>query len=123
MCKRGGLVTVLVGTWEFEGPFNALSELRREAGIYAVFASINDEYELLEIDESESVRDWLETHDRYFFGNYNSPVKFAVAVYYCSDLTPGLRQGLIDELLREYHDLPAEQAFSTVPQQLVALQA
>jgi len=109
-------VTVLVGSWEFEGPFTSLDELRCEPGIYAIFASVNDEYELMEMDEAESVREWLHTHDRYFFGNHSSLVKFSVAVYYCADLTPGLRQGLIDELIQEYQELPdSHQLFHNSP--------
>jgi len=96
-------MTVLIGSWEFEGPFTQPMEFLHEPGIYAILSCTDNEYELLEIDESESVRATLEKHDRFPFGKSTSAVNVAAAVYYCADLTSSLREGLIEEVLKEFN--------------------
>lgn len=95
-------MTVLIGSWEFEGPFNQSNELRSEPGLLAILHVDNDNMELVEIEETDSVRKFIEKHDKYHFSHRMPTDKFAVAVYYCSDLTSSLRQGLIDEVLKEF---------------------
>ncbi len=94
-------MTVLIGSWEFEGPFTQAKEILHEPGIYAILSCTESEYELLEIDESESVRATLERHDRFSIGKTEGSL--AAAVYYCADLTAALREGLIEEVLREFN--------------------
>jgi hypothetical protein len=96
-------MTVLIGSWEFEGPFTQAKEILHEPGIYAILTCTDSEYELLEIDESESVRATLERHDRFPLGKPESATNVAAAVYYCADLTTALREGLIEEVLREFN--------------------
>jgi hypothetical protein len=91
-------MTVLIGTWEFEGPFSKNYEIRDEPAIYAVLASENDEYELVELNETDNVKQTFKTlhemtpEDR----------ALSIAVYYCSDLTDNLREGLVDIILKEF---------------------
>ena len=96
-------MTVLIGSWEFEGPFTQSRDLLHEPGIYAILSCTDNEYELLEIDETESVRATLEKHDRYPLGKPTSATNVAAAVYYCADLTAALREGLIEEVLKEFN--------------------
>lgn len=94
-------MSVLIGSWEFEGPFNELADLRSEPGIVAMLSRTNDELELIEIEESESVKDYLETKNPGFKRNAGD-CGFATAVYYCADLNATLRQGLVDKLIQEF---------------------
>jgi hypothetical protein len=50
-------MSIIIGSLEFEGPFEQITELRKEPGLYALFCEVNQEYELLELAESECVRD------------------------------------------------------------------
>jgi hypothetical protein len=95
-------MSVLIGSWEFEGPYNELAELRSEPGIVALLANTNDELELIGIEESESVKDYLEKKKKNGLGRKNTSHSFATAVYYCSDLNATLRQGLVDKLIKEF---------------------
>jgi citrate synthase len=96
-------MSVLIGSWEFEGPFSDIQDLRHEPGIVAVLARSNDELELVEIDESDSVKDFLEKRMVPKFSPSDID-GFSTAVYYCSDLNATLRQGLVEELMKEFGD-------------------
>jgi len=96
-------MTVMIGSWEFEGPFTKAKDILHEPGIFAVLSCTNNEYELLEINESESVRATLEKHDRFPIGRPDCASNVAAAVYYCADLTTALREGLIEEVLKEFN--------------------
>ncbi len=91
-------MTVLIGTWEFEGPFEKADQLRNEAGLYAILTNGDKEVELVELNESSHVR----TSVQELFDATPGSENFSTAVYYCTDLTTSLRQGLIDEVLKEF---------------------
>jgi len=105
-------MTVLIGSWEFEGPFERAMDFRKEPGVYAILennlenkpTNLNDDFELIELSESDNVKEALENFKNnnadFVTGNKN----ISAAVYYCSDLTVSLRQGLIAELLQEFED-------------------
>ena len=101
-------MTVLIGSWEFEGPFGNLSELHDEPGLVAILTGKNDEYELIEMEESDSVKSFIDTHNKYNFRVENADEDLLVAVYYCSDLTASLRFGLIEEVMKELDDTGAD---------------
>src|ERR1700735_5233445 len=92
-------MTVLIGSWEFEGPFDRQDVLRREPGLYASLIQTGDDYELVELNESSNIRATFETLQEM------TPQENAlsIAVYYCSDLSDGLRDGLVDLVLKEFH--------------------
>jgi len=97
--EKGVTMSVLIGSWEFEGPFSATHELRAEPGIVALLTNSDDEFELIAIDESDSVRGYLEHQRKSVLQNSD---RLSTAVYYCSDLNSTSRQGLIDELMKEF---------------------
>lgn len=91
-------MTVLIGTWEFEGPFENIGDLRDEPGIYAMLTSINNEFELVELNEADNVQHTFSTLQEVT----PSDRPLSIAVYYCSDLTDNLREGLVDVILQEF---------------------
>src|SRR5215470_10851321 len=97
-------MSVLIGSWEFEGPFNECTELRPEPGIIALLSGTNDDMELIAIEESDSVKDHLERKKLNGQSRRGNNDPFATAVYYCSDLNATLRQGLVDKLVKEFGD-------------------
>lgn len=98
-------MSVLIGSWEFEGPFNECAELRPEPGIIALLAGTNDDMELIGIEESDSVKDHLERKKLNGRARKGAINPCATAVYYCSDLNSTLRQGLIDKLVKEFDQI------------------
>ena len=97
-------MSVLIGSWEFEGPYNEFADLRSEPGIIALLSGTNDDMELIAIEESDSVKDHLERKKLNGQARKGSINPFATAVYYCSDLNATLRQGLVDKLVKEFGD-------------------
>jgi hypothetical protein len=93
-------MSVLIGSWEFEGPFKEMHKLKAEPGIVALLARNKGELELVELDESDSVSEFV---GRRIKGTTHPSIT-AAAVYYCSDLNTTLRQGLVDELMKEFDD-------------------
>ncbi len=96
---------VLIGSWEFEGPYSQINDLRSEPGIVALLAREQNELELVHMDESESVKEYMQTQDNT---GLNFDPKYdgvETAVYYCSDLNATLRQGLINKLMKEFDDI------------------
>jgi hypothetical protein len=102
-------MTVLIGSWEFEGPFNKTDELRSEPGLCAILHTKNENIELVEIEETDSVRKFIEKHSKFHFSDRMPTDNFAVAVYYCSDLTSSLRQGLIEEVMKEFDQIAEDE--------------
>jgi|SRR5215471_14282841 len=96
-------MSIHIGSWEFQGPFTKTMDLLHEPGIYAILSGMEDQIELLEIDETESIRASIEHHPWYQLPRYGSGGPLAVAVYYCPDLTDDLRAGLVEQLLAEFH--------------------
>ena len=96
-------MTLLIGTWEFEGPFEEIGELRDEPAIYAILAAVNGEFELVELNEADNVQHTFSTLHEVTPADR----RVSIAVYYCSDLTDNLREGLVDIILQEF-DLSAD---------------
>ncbi len=95
-------MSIYIGSWEFQGPFTITMDLLHEPGIYAILSGNGDQIELLEIDESESVRASIENHPWCHFPGHGNGGALAVAVYYCADLADCLRAGLVEQLLAEF---------------------
>jgi hypothetical protein len=98
-------MSVLIGSWEFEGPFNECAQLRPEPGIIALLSGTSEDMELIAIEESDSVKDHLERKKLGRHAQKGATNPFATAVYYCSDLNSTLRQGLIDKLVKEFDQI------------------
>ncbi len=92
-------MTVLIGALEFDGLHTDVSLLSNTPGIYAVLCNNDEEYELLELGQSDDVRkqvldqcnDWKEDGR-----------DIAIAVHYTGDLPADVRIELIDEIQLEF---------------------
>src|SRR5262249_22730461 len=84
--REGAPMSIHIGSWEFQGPFTKTMDLLHEPGIYAILSGMEDQIELLEIDETESIRASIEHHPWYQLPRYGSGGPLAVAVYYCPPL-------------------------------------
>lgn len=105
-------MTVLIGKIEFQGPYYSSSEIEPRPGLFALLCDDNDEYELLEIGQSDSVDSCLDNTefvDNLVFYEDNCTGRICAAVHYTDDLISKERTQLRDELLGELND---EDAFS-----------
>lgn len=92
-------MTITVGNYTFEGPYNNTSQLKDNSGVYAVLCLKEDQYFLIDIGESATVKTRIESHDRAGCWKNNCAGTLFVSVQY----TPNKQQAgrmLIEQELR-----------------------
>ena len=57
--------------YQFDGPYTSPERLMSQAGVYVIWCELNDELKVLDVGESEDVKDRVINHDRSFFWRYN----------------------------------------------------
>jgi len=99
-------MAILVGALEFEGPHADIDLLSDIAGIYAILCDNNGEIELIDMGESEYVRQAVQQHpDRDKWGDEGLDIAFAI--HYTSDLSTQERREIKEALDREFADCVA----------------
>jgi hypothetical protein len=53
-------MTILIGKYEFDGPFKGVSELEEKPGLFAILHCEQEEYELIHLAESDNVKERIE---------------------------------------------------------------
>jgi hypothetical protein len=96
-------VMILIGALEFDGPQEDVDMLSDEPGIYAFLSEHAGEFELVELGEAESLREYIQSHtDRLTWLENGMHVSFAV--HYTSDLDTKERVEILQDLEREFAD-------------------
>ncbi len=106
-------MTFMIGRLEFEGPFRNREEMDSRPGLFAILCETDDEYELLEIDHTDSLESCLDIEEyvsNLAFYQDNCVGALCAAVHYTDDLSYKEREELKDELLGE---LKEEDALAT----------
>jgi hypothetical protein len=62
-------MTILIGKYEFDGPYKSVAELQEKPGLFAILHCVHEEYELIHLAEAVNVKARLEL----------SPVKDSLA--------------------------------------------
>ncbi len=94
-------MSILIGELEFQGPFSDFDELSDEPGIYAVLVKNEDDFELVEMDETEQVRKRIYRHPERSAWFENSP-EVSVAVHYTADMSQKERLEIKEALEMEF---------------------
>jgi len=93
-------MSIAIGNYSFEGPFNNASYLKDKPGVYAILCSNNGKYHPVDLGESETVKSRVENHDRQSCWQQNCNGTLTVAVLYTPD-----RQ-LIEQIIRKLYNFP-----------------
>jgi hypothetical protein len=93
---------ILIGPYEFEGPYASLDELQNKPGLFAIIATSNDEDELLAIGDSDRLKDCLK--DQVSSLSKTSSGALSTAVLYTRDLPAEQRQNIKLAVLREFDE-------------------
>lgn len=89
---------ITIGRYTFEGPFSQTLSLRRQSGVYAILTpTMGGTYKVVDIGESESVRDRVENHNRQLCWNQNKNGSLLCAALYCG----AVERMLIEQELRQ----------------------
>ena len=62
--KKGVVMSMKVGKYEFEGPYSSKDDLNDESGVYAIHCRRDDKYYLIDIGESDKVKSRIKNHER-----------------------------------------------------------
>ncbi len=82
-------MSIQIGNYSFEGPFTNPALLSNRSGVYAVLARSwsGNSYTVIDIGESETVRDRVSNHDRSGSWSRNRQTGLYYAAYYCDQPT------------------------------------
>ena len=102
-------MSITIGNYSFEGPFNNASYLKDKPGVYAILCRNNGKYHPVDLGESETVKSRVENHDRLscWKRNCNGNGTLTVAVLYTSNgqqNTPNRQQ--IEQEIRNQYNFP-----------------
>lgn len=106
-------MSIMIGTVEFQGPYSQPAEINAQPGIYGILCQVGEEFELIDLDESHSVRDCLVseeyTNNMLFYAETCSGALSAI-VYYTPHLTAAQRCELKYDLLSELEEATLDPA-------------
>lgn len=95
-------MSLQIGWFSFDGPFETTSELKRESGVFAVLAEIDGRYDMLDIDEGEDLRKAAEEHERRSCWTEHAGGPLRYVVYYLPADTPEAREKIVREVRMQY---------------------
>jgi hypothetical protein len=96
---------ILIGRYNFAGPYGSVSGLEDRSGVYVILADNGSGYNVVDVGESATVKSRVETHDRAECWRLHATGRLSVAALY----TPGLQQAsrcAIERELRQQYDPP-----------------
>lgn len=91
-----------IGWFSFDGPFEQLEELRSEAGVFAVLAEIDGRYDMLDVDEGEDLRHAAGEHERRTCWEEHAGGPLRYVVYYLPAEAPEAREKIVREIRMQY---------------------
>lgn len=99
-------MTITIAGYSFNGPFSSSSSLEDRSGVYAILCKKdNENYSLVDVGESATVKSRVETHERKPCWSRNCNSTLNVAVLY----TPHLHQSgriEIEQKIRAKYNIP-----------------
>lgn len=98
-------MSITIGNYEFDGPYNSPETLEERSGIYAILCQKDGKYYLIDAGESATVKARVENHDRNICWRRNCQSTLVFAVYY----TPNLHQQgrmAIEQEIRGHYKIP-----------------
>ncbi|UCG78772.1 MAG: hypothetical protein JSV21_02755 [Nitrospirota bacterium] len=90
-------MSIMIEDYTFDGPFARVEELNEKAGVYAVVCLMsNQKHFLLDVGESDDIRNAIEYHDRKDCWISNCKGNILVAALYTKEMDGRGRQDIAD---------------------------
>ena len=91
-----------IGKYGFDGPYANTDSLKAQSGVYAILGrgADQDQWKVVDIGESENLRDRVANHDRSDCWKRQGHRTLAVAGYYCDERT---RMAVESELRAQFN--------------------
>ena len=95
-----------IAQFPFEGPFPTLTKIRNESGVYAVVCEFVDKFYLLDVDQSNDIKDEITHHERRKCWEKFKKGKIRYAVLY-SNVFPNLNDSqIVNNIRSTYKGIP-----------------
>ena len=98
-------MSISVGDYVFEGPYNSTENLKNNSGVYVIVCKRWEEYYLIDVGESKEVKNRIENHDRVECWKKNCDSELMVAVLYTPNKQKHGRME-IEQEIRNIYDIP-----------------
>lgn len=92
-------MTILIGQYEFDGPFTEVADLQEKQGVYAVLHFEDDLYELIHISQADNIRNSIEISPSAYTQNVGEVL---IAVLYTSDYGTRERHAIVEDIQLEF---------------------
>jgi hypothetical protein len=94
-------MSILIGKYEFDGPYETIAALEDKQGMYAILHREGEEYELIHISESENVKECIQLSQ----AAYSSLTgEVLIAACYTERCGPRERKNMVAEIQKEFDE-------------------
>ena len=94
-------MSILIGKYEFDGPYSSVADLEEKPGLYAVLHYEGKEYELIHVAESHNIRDRIELSQSKYTTSTGSVM---LAACYIPQSRSSERRMMVEDILHEFDD-------------------
>lgn len=95
-------MSFLIGRYDFEGPMINWMGVNPVPGIYAILSFAHNEFELVDIAESENLQAAFQNPQKLAYWQSRSNGMLTFSVYYHPRASKGRREEIVHEILREF---------------------
>ena len=91
---------ILIGKYEFDGPYNDVNDLQEKEGLYAVLYQTGEEYELIHLSHADNVRERIELLPT----EKAKEGQVLLAAFYTDSCGNRERTSMVDDIQKEFAD-------------------
>jgi len=96
-------MSIKIGRYSFEGPYTSTANLEDRSGVYAILCKKEgNNYVLVDVGESATVKSRVESHDRKDCWKRNCKSTLTVAVCYTPNLQQPGRMAMEQEIRKQF---------------------
>lgn len=95
-------MSIKIGNYTFEGPYTKVESLQDKSGVYVILCHNSQNYNVVDVGESATIKSRIENHDRKDCWKKNCSSTLEVAVLYTPNMQQAGRMGIEQELRDQY---------------------
>jgi len=93
-------MSILIGKYEFDGPYNDVNDLQEKEGLYAVLHQEGEDYELIHLSHADNVRERIELLP----SEKARQGQVLLAAFYTQRCGNRERSSMVDDIQKEFAD-------------------
>jgi len=95
-------MSINIGKYAFEGPYKSMGSLQDKSGVYAILCDGGQNYKLIDVGESATVKTRVEGHDRKDCWKRNCSSTIEYAALYTPNAQQAGRMAIEQEIRKQY---------------------